>query len=415
MGNLRPVSEIIDSIVSEMERLRYSPLSVQGFWYQAKRLQRHILATTGAEFFTEEIGERYLKESIGFPFEEQRPLTNGESAYVRCVRRIGEWQLQGAFNVNRLARKSSCEEWGLGDSKLIAEYIEAVQTADNSDATKKTRLYHIKLFYEFLGFRRINGVREMSAQVISDYVSSMQGGSPVYTKHRLATLRYYFRFLHRNGLSEQDWSYAVPKVFAPKNQNMPALWTPDELKQLLGSIDRGSPSGKRDYAIILLVAQLGLRIADVSTLRLDNLKWEHNELEFVQHKNGKLTVQPLLENVGWAIIDYLRYGRPKVDEPFVFLTVNAPYIQINSSGVGCILARYMQRCGITKKPGTVGGMHSLRHAMARRLQENGIPLSIIADIMGHASFSSTSPYLKVDIDGLRECALSIEEGFNDAK
>ncbi|MEG2939803.1 MAG: tyrosine-type recombinase/integrase [Oscillospiraceae bacterium] len=60
-------------------------------------------------------------------------------------------------------------------------------------------------------------------------------------------------------------------------------------------------------------------------------------------------------------------------------------------------------------------MHSLRHAMARRLQENGIPLSIVADIMGHASFSSTSPYLKVDIDGLRECALSIEEGFDDAK
>ena len=128
---------------------------------------------------------------------------------------------------------------------------------------------------------------------------------------------------------ECDWSFAVPKVIAPKNLNVPALWSREELERLLKSIDRDSPAGKRDYAIILLVVQLGLRIADVSALRLDSLKWERNELEFIQHKTGNRVTQPLLEDVGWAIIDYIKYGRPKAESPFVFLTANAPYKEWN--------------------------------------------------------------------------------------
>ena len=81
-------------------------------------------------------------------------------------------------------------------------------------------------------------------------------------------------------------------MIAPKNLNVPALWSREELERLLKSIDRGSPAGKRDYAIILLVIQLGLRISDVSALRLDSLKWERNELEFIQHKTGN----PALKN-----------------------------------------------------------------------------------------------------------------------
>lgn len=403
------ISEITECVILEMKRMQYSTANISGFRTKAKQLSCYVQKKTGTDYFSEELGQAFLADTIGFPFEEKRWLNNVEASHIRCVRRIGEYQLYGAVLRNCAKKSRISENWKLGDEKIIARYIEFVQTADNSEATKKLRIHHIRQFYEFLASRKISGIQVISAQIISDYAASLQGDSPAYTKHRLATLRFYLHFLWQNGISGYDWSFAVPKVNVPKNRNLPALWEKEDLERLLKGIDRGNPAGKRDYAIILLVMQLGLRVSDVSRLRLDNLKWERKELELIQHKTGKRVIQPLLEDIGWAIIDYIKYGRPKVESPFLFLTANAPYTQIQSGSIGCILERHRSRCGIEKQRNTVSGMHSLRHALARRLLEQGTPLSTVANVMGHTSYASTSPYLKVDIEGLRECALSLKE------
>ncbi len=414
MEQKQTISEIAECVISEMARMQYSPQTISTFRVKARQFSSYAQEKTGADYFSEELGRAYLADTIGFPLEENRWLTGPEASYMRCVRRIGEYQLYRAVLRNHAKKAKLADNWGLGDEKIITKYVESVQTADNSEATKKLRIYHIRQFYEFLASRKVAGIHDISAQLISDYAASLQGDSPVYTKHRLATLRFYFRFLHQSGILECDWSFAVPKVIAPKNLNVPALWSKKDLERLLKGIDRGNPAGKRDYAIILLVVQLGLRIADVSGLRLDSLKWERNELELIQHKTGNRAIYPLLEDVGWAIIDYIKYGRPRVESPFLFLTVNAPYTAMKSGSIGCILDRHRVRCGIEKKHGTVSGMHSLRHALARRLLEQGTELSTVANIMGHTSYASTSPYLKVDIEGLRECALSLGEVLTDA-
>ncbi len=413
MDQKQPIGEIAECIVQEMERLQYSPITIKGFRSHARRLAEFARQETGEEFFDEALGTAYLRKTINFPFESPRPLTGSEADRVRCVRRIGEYQLHGALLLTASCRKSEID-WALGDSQAIAAYVESVQTADNSEATKKHRIHHIRVFYEFLACRHVDGLQELSSQIISAYARSLQGCSLVYTKHLLATLRYYFRFLHRNGFTKQDWSFSVPKVMAPKNTNIPVLWQKSDVERLLGSIDRGNPIGKRNYAIILLVAQLGLRISDVAELRLENLRWKRKELIVTQHKTSNPIVLPILENVGWAIIDYLRHGRPNVDEPYVFITSKAPYTKLGPASVTYILDKQRQRCGIPKPTGSVGGMHSLRHALARRLLESGTPLSEVSDIMGHTSFSSTFPYLKVDIEGLRACALSLGEEIPDA-
>lgn len=410
MEGKQTIDELAQGVIREMERLQYAPLTIRTFGWAARRLKKYVQEKTGDVFFSEEIGRAYLRDSFDYPPKESRPLTSKEGAGIRCVRRIGEYQLYGAICLSKNSEKNA---WELDDQKLITAYVEAMQTADNSEQTKQTRRNHIKNFYDFMASRKLRGVRDVSAQTISDYAASLQGYSPVYNKHRLATLRNYFRFLYKSGFLETDWSDAVPRVVAVKNRTIPALWEKSEIERLLNGIDRGNPTGRRDYAIILLVAQLGLRISDISELCLGALKWERKEIEVIQHKTGKPVVHPLPENAGWALIDYIRYARPKIESPYVFLTANAPYGQMSPTAVGCVLARRMERCGIEKRPGTVSGMHSLRHALARRLLEDGTPLETVADIMGHTSYSSTSPYLKVDIEGLRECALSLEEAFAD--
>jgi len=407
MKQRQTISDIAECVKQEMERLKYAPDTIKTFGLKADKLSQYVRENYGNDFFTEEIGQKYLRDTIGYPFSESRPLSCREGEYLRCVRRIGEYQQFGAVSRFRINTPIPISEWAHNDEPWVVAFVEAMQTADNSEATKKLRINHIRYFYLFLSSRKISGVREISSQIISDYVTSLQGYSPVFNRHRLATLRRYFRFLRNNNYVDIDWSFAVPRMVVTQSRNIPKIWEKSEVELLLNSIDRGNPTGKRDYAIILLVAQLGLRISDIANLRLDNLKWERKEIELKQHKTKKLLVQPLLPNVGWAIIDYIKNGRPKMDSSYVFLAAIAPYGNIMPGSIGDILARCLSRCGIPKKKGISSGMHSLRHALARRLLEAGTPLPTVADVMGHTNYCSTSPYLRVDIDGLRECALSL--------
>lgn len=413
MEQKETVGKIVAHVAAEMEKLQYAPLTITGFVRDSKHLQEYIQEKTGEDFFTEDLGQAYLRERVGLTIPMNRPLTSREAAHTRCVRRIGEYQLYGQFFRTHAVERPHYSDWAMDDFAGISAFLEKMQTADNSDATKRTRMDHLRRFYEFLDSRHLRGVHEISAQLISDFAMTLQGDSPVYNKHRLATLQHYFQFLHRFGMLEQDWSHFVPKVVVAINRNVPALWEKTDLEKLLKSVDRGNPAGKRNYAIILLVVQLGFRISDVAHLRLESLKWERSEIELVQHKTHNRIVLPMPKDVGWAIIDYIRYGRPKADEPYVFLTANAPYTRLVPGSIGCILDRQMRRCGIPKEPGVTSGMHSLRHALARRLLEEGTPLSTVVDVMGHVQYDSATPYLKVDIDGLRTCALSLSEVTRD--
>lgn len=403
----QPLPELVRQILVEMQRMNYDEMTIRDYNYRCNKILA-FAEQSSESFFSEELGRRFLHEVYDYPSEiPLKERTTGVKSAVRAVRRLGEYQLYGAFT--RSGKVKCSPEWSKGDRKIIEAYVNSVQTADNSDATKKLRTHHVKLFYDFLSFRKIQSVNDITAKTISDYALSLQGGSLVYAKHRLATLKYYFRFLYRNGYCDADLSSSVPAVKAPKNTNVPALWSKCELETLLRSVDRGSPAGKRDYAILLLVVQLGLRASDVANLKLENLRWERKEITISQHKTGKAHICPISDEVGWALIDYIRYARQQSDSPFVFLTCNAPYTGLRSATVSDVLVRQMRRADIHKKAGTASGMHSLRHALARSLLEQNLPLELISDIMGHTSVTSASPYLKVDIEGLRECALSLEE------
>jgi site-specific recombinase XerD len=413
MESKRTLTALIADALKQMERLQYAESGINTFRRDCNNFSAFVQETTGNDDFTEEIGARYLKEKYNYPPVGSKRVSPSAAEAVLCIRRLGEYDLCGAWARTKLKGERDCD-WSLGDKAIISAYLKAVQTSDNSERTKEIRNRLIERFYKFLDFRGVNGISEMSGQIISDYAVSLQGLSTAFVGQHLSTLRCYFLFLHKKGLCSQDWSLFVPKVIVRKNLKVPTLWEKPEIELLLKSIDRGSPSGKRNYAIILLAVQLGLRVSDIVNLKLHNLKWEHNELELVQQKTGKRMVQPLLDDSGWAIIDYLKNARPNVEEPYVFITLNAPYTKISTGAIGAMLHSQMRFCGIVKREDATGGMHSLRHTLARRLLRQGTPLPEVADIMGHVNYLSTSPYLKVDIDGLRECGLSLEEVFENA-
>ena len=198
-------------------------------------------------------------------------------------------------------------------------------------------------------------------------------------------------------------------VQASKHIRIPSTWTAEDLSRLIKAIDRGNPMGKRDYAIILLACRLGLRCKDIKNLTMDNFHWEEKKLVFIQSKTRTTLNLPLTADVGWAVIDYLKYGRPQVDTKTVFIRHVAPFLPFSEENhLNQMIKKYMRIAHLpTLKKKT--GMHSLRHTLAGMLLENDTPLPVISDILGHIDTDSTAIYLKVDIKKLKECPLDLKE------
>ena len=242
--------------------------------------------------------------------------------------------------------------------------------------------------------------------MIGAFVTTLAGYRAKTVEHKLCAVRSLLRFAAAGGLTDPGVLETVPAVKSTRQARVPSVWDPVEVAKVLEAIDRGNPSGKRDYAIVLLICRLGLRAVDVKRLRFADLDWPGNRLSVVQAKTGQRVWLPLLKDVGWAIIDYVRDGRPASDCPEVFLRHTAPIGPFSDQDhLHQILVKHARVAHVRVGEQRRHGMHSLRHTLATRLMEDGTPVEQIADILGHQSVESTGVYLKSSLGLLAKCAL----------
>jgi len=222
-------------------------------------------------------------------------------------------------------------------------------------------------------------------------------------------MRSFLRFLTMRGILQNDLSAALPKIRVPRDAKIPSVWDQELIVRLLEAVDRGSAKGKRDYAILLLACRLGLRAGDIRTLKLDQLHWEDSTIEITQSKTGTPLRLPLTSEVGDALIDYLKSGRPQTTHREIFLKVNPPFDPFTGNNLHHIVTYWRLLAGIRFRTPQKRGAHSLRHTLATRLLEKGTPFTTIAEILGHSSLESTRIYAKADVEALRTVALDPEE------
>jgi site-specific recombinase XerD len=275
--------------------------------------------------------------------------------------------------------------------------------------TMRCRLRHITRFLFFLDSSKLRDLATVCPKHLSEFVRSQIHLKPKTLAVIVSDLRSFMRFLCMEGVVADDLSEHVPKVRVPRRTGIPSAWSSKDLKAILAAVDRSSPKGKRDYAILMLACRLGMRVSDIRNLRLENLDWKHNRVEVQQTKTGVAVTLPLTEEVGQAIVDYLQHGRPTTNCRELFLRVNAPIEPFSKNdNLHHIITFYRQRAKVGLERVGLRGMHSLRHSVATRLLEVGTPLETIASVMGHLSLESTQIYAKVDIDALRTAALDPE-------
>jgi integrase/recombinase XerD len=215
-------------------------------------------------------------------------------------------------------------------------------------------------------------------------------------------LKVFFRYLYRMGLMTRDLGKAVESPRRYSLSNVPRSITWSEVERMLQKVDRRSPVGKRDYAILLLLVTYGLRAREIGALTLDDIDWKRDHLHIRGRKAGHSTAYPLAPPVGEALLDYLKQGRPATTERAVFFQAYAPYSPLSRVAVSMRAKWYLQKAGINvPHPGS----HTLRHTCVQRLVDSGFSLKTIGDFVGHGTPDATKIYAKVNVQALREVAL----------
>jgi integrase len=289
----------------------------------------------------------------------------------------------------------------------LLEEFEAHLTRQrgNPPVTRRKKLAHITAFLAFLRGRQ----RDIAAFDLADIDAFVMACRQHYARTTVAdiasSLRGFLRFLHATGRLAVDLAASVMAPMVRRGERPLRALPWEQVRRILGAIDRSTAAGRRDYALLLLMSVYGLGAGEVLGLRLEDIDWRAGVLHVTRPKTGVAVALPLLPAVARVLVAYLRQGRPQhACTRHLLVSLRAPHRPLSaSSAVRHILHKHARVAGVSAP---YLGSHVLRHTHACRELELGVPPKVIGDILGHRRPESTSAYLRVATERLREVALA---------
>jgi len=299
-------------------------------------------------------------------------------------------------------------------SEVLNRFTSSCMERHLRQGTIDAKMWTIRPFLMYLkqnGVMSTPELKSLSKDSVFGFLQFLTARALNTISDKVNVLRSYLKFLYQEQFTEHDLSVYVPKA-SGRRQRLAHTWTPDEIERLLAAIERGTSVGKRDYAIFMLAIHLGMRSGDIVSLKFENIDWAQCVIRFTQEKTGIPQELPLSEEIGKAIIDYLKHGRPEDFSPYVFIRHSAPYGKIDRFWYQ--MQKYLRTAGISVESEKPHGPHTLRFSLATHMMDAGIEYETISAILGHADPASTNRYLRADIEKLRLCALNPEEVMANA-
>jgi site-specific recombinase XerD len=377
----------IDGFRDRLLALGYTPGSVKQMVNFARRLGRWMVSAN--------IDVAQLNDAVvGVFLETLRVRGPRRVPSARRLRPLLDYLgAQGALTVE-VAPVTPLEE-------LLDAY--RVWLVDERGLARQTVIRYERLARRFLprkpSMERGGVVADLTAADVVAFL--LREGSRVSvgtTKGRVAELRSLLRFLHLKGLTPTELASAIPSVAGWHDTGIPVGLTAAGVQRLLDSCDRSGAGGLRDFAILTIVARLGLRSVEVAHLELDDIDWRSGEV-VIRGKARRRDRLPLPDDVGQAVAAYLR-ARPTAATRRVFLALKAPERPIRPDLVGKVTRRACRRAGLPPV-----GAHRLRHTLATEMLRRGAKLVEVSQVLRHRDLATTAIYAKVDIDNLRSIAL----------
>ena len=394
------VNKTAQGVLRELEARGYADWTLDLHRRNSTRIERWFLNNCSGEVtqlavetYLTEIEDRFKSGKIGKPYYDQ----------LRLV-------------VKRLYEYSKNEEISLICSPNEREYqpsTESITIIENAlSATElmedfKRKLHVIlRKFFCFIEEQGL-GSDDITHDLMVSFIHHCRDSNSGSMEYIVRSLRVLVSHLVSIGMraSEPDFRFIVPKK---KRRKIIPAFSESELAAVINAIDKTTPTGKRDYAIILLAIGTGLRGGDIANLKLTDINWRTQSISIVQGKTGKSLSIPISGQICNAISDYILNGRPETDCANVFLRSHAPYTAFDKGrSLGQILDRACNRAEVEKKMGR--RFHSLRRTFGTWLAAEEIQITTIAQMLGHAEMDSSAPYLSFNDAQMYSCAM----GFSD--
>jgi integrase len=397
------LEQLVPDATAYLVEAGYSEKTIAQYKCRWKKLLKHCNAQ-GIKYFSYEVSMEFIMKE--YKILPNQKLKNSQVFSIRCIKCLDDFAKYGHF---QKCHQPSGREINETYEPLLTSYLKEKEAEELMPRTIQGKRIQLTAFLNDIYNHGIACIELLSADLILQYVGSLKGKgySNATRSGILFTLRDFLIFLFNNHYIEMPLQNLFPVIFSNKHERIPSYYFEDEIREILIHIDRDFEYGKRDYLILLLAVQLGLRAGDIRMLKLEQIHWEKGTIELIQQKTGNPLQLPLLDNIKFALIDYIRNSRPQSDSTYIFVRHRAPHTPYTNSNVFFyVISRYLKEAKVDIS-NRKHGLHSMRHSLASNLLKNNTPYPVITGILGHENSSTTRFYLNIDLEQLRSVALEV--------
>ncbi len=394
------LSALVKGVLAEVARVGLAPNSLLYYRDCCRTVTRFCQAQGRRRLDEDLIGRFLLAMDVRLNRGEIGPVMR--SSLEKTARAMLEFQLNGEVRWRRRRPQSGV----LPFYKTVLEEFAASSRQELSPGSVRVVVGEARQFLRFLDRAgrpleqlAVEDVRGYLVEVRPRHTSGM--GNPVWAIKRL------IRFTNRQGLTHLDVEGLLGKV-GPRRVRVLPCFTTDETTRILAAIDTNTAHGKRDYAMVALALSTGLRGVDIVALRRDAIDWHRDEIRLIQTKTSAALTLPLSVLAGNAVADWLLNGRPDSAAPEVFVRLKAPFVKLTGPTGALLMARWLEKAGISHRPWDGKTFHALRRTTGTRLVESGAELELTAQILGHGRVESSRRYIALADTSLRECCLPLD-------
>lgn len=359
-------------------------------------------AQNGQTYFSRDLGTSFLEDY--YQIKSGMNLSGSQVFKVRTIAVLGEMLDRNCF-FKCHHKKGSQSSPQFHD--ILNEYKNLQREKGLSERTICGKKIILIRFLNYLNEQNVTDIGRLTSLDVLSYLNTLEQFRTNTRSGILFCLRNFLFFLYSEGYLREPLNDLFPVIFSNKFERFPSHYSTDEVHAILCQVDRNTTVGRRDYLVLLLAVQLAMRAGDIRQLKFENIKWNRNTIEFVQQKTNAPLQLPVTEEFKYALADYMKNSRPKVDDPHIFVRHRAPFQPFTAQNTFYhVLNKYMTLAG-TKFNGRKHGLHSMRHSSASNFLQNHTPYPVITGILGHENASTTKLYLRIDIQQLRTVALEV--------
>ena len=286
----KPLKELLEDLEQELLRLGYTEGSMKFYRNRWKKIVR-FAEEQDQIFYSEQLGINYAEHHYHILEKDfDRTLSQKDTQELRIIRMIGDFQLHHTVLRRYYKhRELLTDSYYIDISECFKKYCE------HKDYSKVTIAHYVKQSERFIDYLVSQGIcdcHDIELPVVNGYIRTLAGYTYKTVEQNICSIRSFLKYLQERDILKIDLSSKTPMIQARKQTRIPSVWTREELKALIGAIDRGNPKGKRDYAIILLACVLGLRVTDIKNLTFGCFHWESKNLIFTQSKTRETVTLP---------------------------------------------------------------------------------------------------------------------------